>query len=88
MGCTNIGRSKHSPLRIEPETGKVSEYLIESERELPMYVLKHREPGSQMAKGISNKWPDVPFVIGAFPLARHRKWLARVATTNNVDTAH
>jgi hypothetical protein len=44
--CSDIGRSKTSPLRIEPETGKVSEDVGEPEAEVTPYVFQHNESRS------------------------------------------
>jgi hypothetical protein len=43
---SDIGRSKTSPLRIEPETGKVSEDFGEPEAEMSPYVFQHDESWS------------------------------------------
>ena len=42
----NVGASQHSPLRIEPDGGKVGEDGVEPEREMAPDVLKECVSGS------------------------------------------
>jgi hypothetical protein len=66
MGRPDIRRSKHAPLRIEPERGQVSEYSLEAPNKESRDVLHEDERGSNLANDPSVLAPE-PGVLPVDP---------------------
>jgi len=68
VGGSHIGCGKMTPLRIEPERGKVSEYAIESSSSNePWHILKENDGRLDFPDDPDDCWPD-PAVICFAPL--------------------
>ena len=85
MGGSHVGRGKRTPLRIEPESGKVSEYAIDSSsNNEAWHILKEYEGRSDGVDDVRDGWPD-PSVVGlALLLSGGAPWLAREARSEAV----
>jgi len=83
--CPNVVRSEHSPLRIEPETGKVAKHVGEPKRKVSSDVLKEGEGGSGLLEDSSDLGPEVPVVVGPEPLSSLREGLAGIPADDDID---
>lgn len=64
MGGSHVGCGNTTPLRIEPETGKVSEYAIESKSHSEAWdILKKNEGRLDRGDDPGDCWPD-PSLVG------------------------
>jgi len=84
MRGANIGRSEHTPLRIEPEVGQVPEYCVEPEPNMPMDILQEDEARSRIANDSGDVRPEVPLVIRSPSLPCDAERLARVARRDEI----
>jgi hypothetical protein len=87
VGRSNIGRPYSSPLRIEPETGKVSEDSLESQPNVAWDVLQDDEAWSYLANDSMDFGPEVPLVVFSFPLSCDREGLAGIARSDEIHSS-
>jgi hypothetical protein len=85
MRGANVGRGEQTPLRIEPEVGKVAKDLGEPKAKVAGDVLKEDEAGLALLNDPSHVGPEVPFVLLAEPFAGDGEWLARVSGADEVN---
>ena len=87
MRGTDVVRSERTPLRIEPEGGKVPEHGVESQGKVPWHVLEE----DQRRRGLLDDSPDVrPEVarVGFAPsVSGDAERLARVAGRDEIHSA-
>lgn len=85
----NFGRSDNTPLRIEPEAGKVGEDFAEPFVEVTPDVLNEDEGGGGLTNDPSNSGPKVSRVGSSELLACLAEWLAqlRVARSDEIHTS-
>jgi hypothetical protein len=81
----NIGRSKSSPFRIEPDLGKVSEDIGKAQSEVTADVFQDCVSGSYCANGVKDVWPKVSDIVFAFPISCGAKWLAGIPACDYVN---
>jgi len=64
VGGSNIIRSQHTPFRIKPRFGQVSEYLSETSTgsKEAWDILQEDEAGSYLTKDPSDVGPYPPFI--------------------------
>ena len=75
VGCTNGGRGEQTPLRIEPEVGKIPADTVEpSEANKSGDVLQEHEPGFHVSHDPGNVRPQPSLIIDTVtpPCARER----------------
>lgn len=82
----DIVRSEHTPLRIEPERGKVGEDLVEPEREMSRDVFKEDRFGLDFADDSGDVRPKVSGVFLTAPTAGDAEWLARVTGSDEIHS--
>ena len=59
---SDIGRSEHTPFRIEPERGKVGKNVGEPKRNVPCDVLEESQAGSRLGEDASDLGPQMSLV--------------------------
>ena len=77
MAGANIGRSKTTPFRIEPERGQVAENVSKPSRNEPWHVFQEDELRSYFAKYSRHVWPEPSLVGLGFSLAGEADGLTR-----------
>lgn len=85
--CADLGRSKQTPLRIEPEGGKVFENGVESQPKVSWDILKEHERRSRFLDDPRNVGPQVALVQFPELLPGDREGLARVSRAYEIDSA-
>jgi hypothetical protein len=88
MGRSGVGCSNNSPPRIPPHAGKVSENIGKAQSEVTSDVFQHCISGSYCAKGISDVWPEVAFIVLAFPKSCMAERLAGIAAGDDINRLH
>jgi len=81
----NIGRSKSSPFRIEPDLGKVSEDIGKAQSEVAADVFQDRVAWSNCANGCEDVRPEVSFIVLSLSVACVAEWLAGVAAGDDIN---
>lgn len=81
---SNVGRGEQTPLRIEPEFGKVGKHFGEPKRKVSSDVLEEREGGGDLFEDPPDLGPEVAFVVCASSLPRCAERLARVPAANEI----
>lgn len=84
MGGTYVGCPYQSPSHLVLEQGKISEYLVEPEREVPTNVLKYDPFGSEIGQTVAHVRPEMPLVLSSEPLPCLRERLTRIPSSNQV----
>ncbi len=84
MWCTDLGRREHTPFRIEPERGQVSEYLSAIPSKQVWDVLQKDEPGSYVANDACDIGPSVPIVVGPELFSGRAERLTREARSDAI----
>jgi len=87
MRCTNSGSGETSPVRIEPELGKVGEDVWEAESNKSGDVLQEHVSRSHVSNDPGNVWPDPSLVIDTELLARDAEGLTRESRSDDVHSA-
>jgi hypothetical protein len=88
VGGADVARSKHTPLRIEPERGQVPENGGKpSARSEAWDVLQQDDARSHLANDPHDVWPDPPLVAEPLALPGDRVRLAREARSENIHAA-
>ena len=87
MRRPNVGRSDNRPLRIEPELGKVSEYVVGPASKQSWDVLQHDDAWSHHANDARDGRPEPPLVFDPSPFAGDAERLAREASSEDVHAA-
>ncbi len=80
----DLGRAEQTPLRIEPERGKVDEDVGEPKANVARDVLEEDERGSALVDDPSHFGPEVALVAFAEALAGDAEGLARVARSDEI----
>lgn len=80
----DLGRAEQTPLRIEPERGKVAEDVGEPKANVARDVLEEGEGGSALVDDPSHFGPEVALVGFSSPLAGEAEGLARVARSDEI----
>lgn len=83
----HLGRGEQTPLRIEPELGKVAKHLGEPKAKVPGDVLKEDERGAALVDDASHLGPQVALVALSELLAGDAEGLARVARNDEINAA-
>lgn len=84
---SGVGRSKQTPLRMEPEAGKVRENDVESQSKVSCDILKENEGRVGLFDDSRDVRPQVALVLDAESLARDRERLAGVACSDEIHSA-
>jgi len=87
MRGSDIGRAEHTPLRIEPERGKVGKNVGEPKRNVPCDVLEEPERCAGLVEDSSDVRPEVALVVGAEPSPGDAERLARVAARDEIHAS-
>lgn len=87
MRRANIGRSHKTPLRIEPERGKVGQHSIEPKAKVSGDVLAEDEGGGDFLDDLRDARPQVPLVSLSELLPCDAERLARVARSDEIHAA-
>jgi hypothetical protein len=85
MGGTDEGRWYAVPLRVIPECGQVAEYVSHSPSKQPWDVFHENEPGSYVANGPLECWPEPPAICLRESFAGEADGLAGESTANKVS---
>jgi hypothetical protein len=85
--CSDLGRAEQTPLRIEPDRGKVGKHLGEPKVKVPWHVLEEGEVGSGFFEHARDVRPEMPFVVGPAPLAGDAERLAGVSRNDEIHDA-
>ena len=84
----DVSRAQHSPLRIEPHLGQVSEYTSEPPRSESWGVLHERVSRSNLANDSSELHPEpASLSVKTFAFTGDGDVLARKSSRNHVNTA-
>jgi hypothetical protein len=84
MSCSDLGRRKHAPLRIEPELGQVPENSFQASNKEAWDVLQKDPPGLNVANDADNLRPDVAVVALAELLPGDAKRLTGESRSNEI----
>lgn len=84
---SDIGRAQHTPLRIEPERGKVGKDVGEPKRNVPGDVLEEPKRGAGFVEDSCDVRPQVSLVGVAESSSGDAEWLARVAACDEIHRA-
>ena len=87
VGRAGIRCAYSRPFRIEPEGGKVSEDLIESQSKVSCDILQHDDAGSHLANDSGDLRPQVARVPLASPEAGAGEWGAGVSRQDEIHSA-
>lgn len=87
MGGANGCRGEHTPLRMEPARGKVSQDGSEPQGKVPWDILKDHESGSALVNDPVDVRPEVPGVVDARALPCNGEWLAGVSPSDDIHSA-
>lgn len=85
MAGPEVRSSKTTPLRIVPESGKVSEYRSEPQGKMPGYVFQQDVSGSKYANDSPELWPKMALVGLSGSFSGLAEGLAGIATAEQVD---
>lgn len=88
MGCANLGRGMHTPLRIEPERGKVTEDMGESVLDESGDVLQEHESRFHVADNSGDERPKPTRVVNSTLLSSCREWLAGETGSDDIHSAN
>jgi hypothetical protein len=80
----HLGRSQTTPLRIEPERGKVGKDIGQPKRNVSSDVLEEPEARPGLVEDSSHVRPQVPLVFCSTSFTGEAERLARVATCNQI----
>lgn len=80
----SVGRGDHSPLRMEPQRGKVSEHGVESQPNVACDVLEADDRRLHLGDDPSDLRPEVPLVVLSSALPGDGEGLARVARSDKI----
>ena len=84
MRRTDIVRSEHTPLRIEPERGKVPEHGVKSQGKVAWDVLEEDQRRGDLVDDPSDVRPEVARVGFSGAVAGDGERLARVARRDEI----
>jgi len=84
---TNLSRSEHTPLRIEPVGIEVGEYVRESFTNVPSDVLEEGHRCPCFSEDPSDFRPEVSGVVGSEALPRAAEGLAGVTGSEDIHAA-
>lgn len=84
MRSADVVRSEHTPLRIEPEVGKVGQDGVKSQGKVPWYVLEEDQRRLDLVDDPSNVRPEVPRVGLSGAVAGDGERLARVSRRDEI----
>lgn len=84
---TNVGRGKQTPLRIEPEVGKVGADVRQTSPNKSGDVLQEHESRSHISQDPGNVWPEPSLVIDTETLPRRREWLTVETGSDDIHSA-
>jgi hypothetical protein len=88
VGGTDVGCSKQTPLRIEPELGQVPENNGQSASgNKGRHIFQPHEVGSNFAKAVDDRGPDPALVLDAVALARRAPRLTGEAGRDDVHAS-
>lgn len=87
VGRSDIGRSKTSPLRIEPKRGKVGKNVGEPKRNVACDVLEEGEGSAAVVQDASDFGPEVSLVLVSESLACDGEGLAGVSACDEIHAA-
>ena len=87
MRGTNGGRCETTPLRIEPERGKVGEDVREPGPNKSGDVLQEDVARSHVSDDPGNVWPDPSLVIDTSTFAGGAEWLAGETGSDEIHSA-
>lgn len=83
----DLGRAEQTPLRIEPERGKVAKHVGEPKVNVPWDVLEEGERSAALVEDASHFGPQVALIGVAESLTGDAEWLARVARSDEIHDA-
>jgi hypothetical protein len=88
MWGSHVSRSQHSPFRIEPQRGQVSEYSSKPSTSEHWGVLHERESRSYLANNPSHFRPEpTSLAVESIPSAGNADVLAWEASRNDINNA-
>ncbi len=76
MRCSASGCTEHTPLRIEPEPGQVSENVSQPVTKEAWHVLQEHVAGSHLANDAGNVGPEPAVIVYAPLVPGHAERLA------------
>lgn len=85
MRRTDLGCGEQTPLRIEPESGKVLENDVESQPKVSWDILKEHERRAALSDDARDVRPEVAGVVGAASLAGDGEGLAGIPRADEID---
>ena len=85
--CASLGRGVQTPLRIEPEVGKVGEDERQPCPNKSGDVLQEDESRSHVTDEPSDGRPEPPVIVNTEPLTRTRERLAGEAGSDEIHAA-
>ena len=83
---SDVGRANNTPSRIEPQLGKRPKDTVESQRQMPLDVLKDDVPRPENPDPLGDVGEDVSLVIFSSSCPRERERLARVPRSQHVHS--
>jgi hypothetical protein len=86
MGGSEIRSSEAQPFRVVPESGQVSKNISKPERKVAWHVFQERVSGSKYANETVELRPKMPRVIRSSALSGLTERLARVSSTDEVNS--
>jgi hypothetical protein len=87
MRRSDVIRSEHTPLRIEPEVGKVREHGVKSQGKVPWDVLEEDQRRRDLGDDSSDVRPEVPRVGFAATVSGDAEWLAGITRRDEIHSA-
>lgn len=84
---TDVVRSQHTPLRIEPELGQSSEHNSEVAPNKSGHVLQEHDSRSYLPNDSECLGPEVALVVGSTGMSGQREWLAGEVSTDGINDA-
>lgn len=87
MWSSNVVRSEHTPLRIEPECGKVGKDVGEPKRNVSLHVLEEDDADAGLVDDAPDVRPQVPLVVAPESFAGDAERLARVTGREPIHAA-
>ena len=87
MGCSNCTRREHTPLRIEPEEGNVTQNSSKTCSNNPWDVLQDEVARSHFSDNPTDVGPDPSLVVSTELLTGHAERLAREARSDDVNAS-
>jgi len=85
VGRADFTRTEYSPRRIETSVFQVGKDCIKSEANVTFDILKEYASRIDLTDMVADKRPQVSGIIGTLSLPCCTKWLARVATSDEVN---